>query len=70
MPFNSNYNEQQQWNTNQTHQSPGMQSQQIEQTGLPTATTEDNLGAAVTGASSCSQKQSERMRQDEGECID
>lgn len=66
MQFNSNYNEQQQWSGNQ-HQPTAMQSPQIDQTGLPSATGDDNIVASATGPSSCSQKQSERMRQDESE---
>lgn len=67
MQFNSNYNEQQQWNTNQ-HQPSAMQSPQIDQTGLPSTAGDDSLGASTSGAASCTQKSTERMRQDEGEC--
>lgn len=66
MQFNANYNEQPQWNTNQ-HQPPAMQSPQIDQTGLPSTAGDDNLGTIATGPSSCTQKSTERMRQDEGE---
>lgn len=66
MQFNSNYNEQQQWNTNQ-HQPSAMQSSQIDQTGLPSTAGDDSLGAITSGTSSCTQKSTERMRQDEGE---
>lgn len=68
MQFNSNYNEQQQWNTNQ-HQPAAMQSPQIDQTGLSSTAGDDSLGTIAPVPSSCTQKSTERMRQDEGESI-
>lgn len=65
MQFNSNYNEQQQWNTNQ-HQPSAMQSPQIDQACLPSTSGDDNNGTIAAGTSSCTQKSTERMRQDEG----
>lgn len=69
MQFNSNYNEQQQWNTNQ-HQPSAMQSPQIDQTSLPSTSGDDNLSTISSVPSSCTQKSTERMRQDEGKSCD